>query len=154
LMNIDYAMKKNLNTFVYLLVCAGLLVCLSSCGKKRREPVYPTHGQVFDKNNKPAVDATVIFHPVSASGSETIYPPIAKVDEKGNFALTTYEKDDGGPEGEYIITLEWRKQTGPLGSVAPSVDLLKGKYNNPKTSQLKFKIANQPDNVVPPIQLK
>jgi hypothetical protein len=147
-------MKKSLNAAVLILFCAGLFVCLSSCRKKSRVPVYPTHGQVFDKNNKPAVGATVMFHPVSTSGSETIYPPLAKVDEKGNFALTTYDKNDGGPEGEYIITIEWRKQAGPPGIGPPSEDLLKGKYNNPKTSQLKFKIANQPDNIVPPIRLK
>ena len=34
---------------------------------------------------------------------------MARVDEKGNFKLTTYEKNDGGPEGEYNITIQWRQ---------------------------------------------
>jgi hypothetical protein len=109
---------------------------------------------VFDKNNKPATGALVIFHPVDDSGPNPVRP-LAHVDENGNFTLTTYEKNDGGPEGEYIITIEWRKSpANPFASNQEGPDRLQGKFNDPKTSKLRFKITNQPENTVSPIYLK
>lgn len=147
-------MRKYIHPAIFGLACAGLVVLFASCTKNTRKPVYPVHGQVFDKNNKPAVGALVIFHPVDLSDPNA-GKPLAHVDEKGDFALTTYEKNDGGPEGEYIITIQWRESsTNPFGANKEGPDRLQGKFNNPKTSKLRFKISNQPDNSVPPIHLQ
>jgi hypothetical protein len=147
-------MQKNFRYTVIILSCVGLAIFLTSCSGKSRKPVFPVHGQVFDKDNKPAVGALVIFHPTDNSDPNTV-KPLARVDEKGNFTLTTYEKNDGGPEGEYAITIQWRlPPANPFGGEKEGPDRLKGRYNDPKTSTLKFKIANQPDNIVPPIRLQ
>jgi hypothetical protein len=148
-------MRKYIRPAFLILACVCLTVFFSSCAKKIRTQVYPAHGQVFDKNKRPAAGALVIFHPVDKSGPETV-PPRAHVDEKGNYNLTTYEQNDGGPEGEYIITIQWRlPPANPFGADKEGPDRLKGSScNNPKTSKLRFKIANQPDNVVPPIRLQ
>jgi hypothetical protein len=145
-------MPKPIQTAVLALACVGLLATSTSCRRQVRKPVFPTHGQVFDKNNRPATGALVIFNPVDAGPAPV--KPVAHVDQKGNFALTTYDKDDGGPAGEYIITIEWRQGGGnPFGG-KESHDSLKGAYSNPKTSKLKFKIEDRPDNTVPPIRLQ
>jgi len=147
-------MRKYIHPAIFVLACAGLVAAFSSCAKTHRKPVYPVRGKVFDKNNKPAIGALVIFHPVDMSDPDSA-KPLAHVGEKGDFALTTYEKNDGGPEGEYIITIQWRQPTAnPFGANKEGHDRLQGKFNEPKTSKLRFKIVNQPDNVVPPIYLR
>lgn len=147
-------MQKYFRFAVILSSCIGLAFFITSCSGKSRKPVFPVHGQVFDKDNKPAFGALVIFHPVDNSDPNSV-KPLARVDEKGNFTLTTYEKNDGGPEGEYAITIQWRQPAAnPFSGEKESSDRLKGRYNDPKTSALKFKIANQLDNTVPPIRLQ
>jgi len=148
----DY-MSKQIHPTIITLTVAVLAILISSCGKTDRKPVYHVQGKVFDKNNRPAVDALVVFHPLDSSDANPV-KPIARVDDKGNFALTTYEKNDGGPEGEYVITIEWRRPaSNPFGPNKEGKDLLLGSFSNPKTSKLKFKISNQTDNTVPPIYL-
>ncbi len=147
-------MRKYMHTALFALACAGLVVFFTSCSGRIRKPVYPVHGQVLDKNNRPATGALVIFNPVDTSGPNPV-KPLAHVDGKGNFNLTTYDKNDGGSEGEYIITIEWRQgASNPFAAGQESQDRLKGAYSNPKTSKLRFKIENQPDNAVPPIHLQ
>ena len=145
---------KYIHPAIIVLFCGGLVVAFSSCSKSDRKPVYPVHGQVFDKDKKSAVGALVIFHPVDESSPKLIRP-LAHVDEKGDFALTTYENNDGAPAGEYIITISWRQQPSkPSDGNKAGPDRLKGAYSNPKTSKLKFTITKQPDNAVPPIYLQ
>jgi hypothetical protein len=145
-------MKKFLYIILFLLFCANLFVYSPSWAKKHRTPVYQVHGQIFDEDNRPAAGALVILHPLDGGKSDS-FKPVARVDDKGNFALTTYKKNDGGPEGEYSLTVQWRKPPStPFGGEGE--DRLQGKYSNPKTSKLKIKINNQPDNAIPPIHLQ
>jgi hypothetical protein len=147
-------MKRNNSLAFVILICAGLAVVSQSCSKKHRNEVYPTHGQVFDKENKPATGALVVFHPIE-TGERKIVTPVARVDEKGNFNLTTYDKNDGAADGQYIITIEWRlPPKNPMAGNKEGSDRLQGKYSDPKTSKLKFKVEKQPDNVVPTIRLQ
>ena len=115
---------------------------------------YPVHGQVLEGSNRPAVGALVIFHPVDTSDPKPA-KPLAYVDEKGAFALTTYEKGDGAPEGEYVVTIQWRpKSTNPFNANKEGEDRLHGRYSDPKTSSFRFKIGRRADNVLPAIQLR
>ena len=134
------------------LVCTVFLAL--SCGKAGRKPVYPVHGQVLDANNRPAAGALVVCHPVDTGDAKRI-KPLAYVDEKGAFALTTYEKEDGAPEGEYAVTIEWRERSAnPFADNREGKDRLHGRYSDPKTSKLRLKIDKQADSVLPPIELK
>ncbi len=67
--------------------------------------------------------------------------PFATTGEDGSFALTTYENKDAAPEGDYdvaISTASTKGKSGPsLTKVERPVDLLKGRYADPKTSGLK-----------------
>ncbi len=147
-------MRKNMHFVVSISACIGLLVLFSACTKSDRKPVYPVHGRIFDKNNRPAVDALVVFHPLNKSDLKPV-KPLGRVDKNGEFALTTYENSDGGPEGEYVITIEWRRPSAnPFGAKKEGEDLLLGRLSNPKTSKLRFTIVSRPDNTVPPIHLQ
>jgi hypothetical protein len=136
----------------------GLVLCVAfaasallmpSCGKSRK-PVYPVHGTILDNEGKPAVGAIIIFHSTDTSDASSTNPA-AVVAEDGSFAITTYETGDGAPEGEYVATIEWRKRQGFGGPEGP--DLLGGQLSDKATSQLRFKVEKQPDNVLEPIKL-
>ena len=132
--------------------CAAFL--LSSCGRTGREPVYPVRGEVVDGDNRAAVGALVVFHPADPAASGAA-KPVAYVDEQGAFALTTYEKGDGAPAGEYVITIEWRRRpANPFAADREGKDRLHGRFSNPKTSQCRFKVEKGRKNVVPPIQVR
>lgn len=145
---------RSQRSILLLLTIACIVSVLSSCGKADRKPVYPVHGQVLDANNRPAAGALVIFHPVQMSDAEPS-KPLAYVEEKGSFALTTYEKGDGAPEGEYVVTIEWRERSAnPFAAKKEGEDRLHGRYRDPKASKFRFKIEKQADNVLPPIRVK
>jgi hypothetical protein len=135
---------------VLCLALACLALALPSCGKHRKV-VFPVHGKIVDNQDQPAVGAIIIFHPVDSSDPDPARP-IGNVGQDGTFTLTTYEKGDGAPAGEYIATIEWPTQGEGFGK-AQGPDRLKGQMNNKATSKLRFKVESQSDNVLEPIKL-
>jgi hypothetical protein len=112
-----------------------LLVALVGCGNGK-PPTLPVTGKVIFAKNKPAVGALVVFHPKEAAREKQIGgKPFGKVDESGNFTLTTYAENDGAPEGEYAVTIDWRAAaSGKLslsGEGASGKPLLKAIYSDP-----------------------
>ncbi|AMV30396.1 hypothetical protein VT84_38745 [Gemmata sp. SH-PL17] len=77
---------------------------------------------------------------------------IARTDEQGNYALTTYAEGDGAPAGDYIITITW-----PVPKKTPfepeGGDQLAGKLAKPERSPHKFTVSKQSDQEVPVITL-
>jgi len=57
-------------------------------------------------------------------------------DAEGQFSISTYEKGDGVPAGEYTLAFKWEKAAG----FAKARDRLKGRYANPKRSKFKITI--------------
>ena len=132
----------------------ALALLLPACGPAGRKPVYPVAGQVLDGEDKPAAGALVVFHPVEA-GDPNAVKPLAYVDDVGKFALTTYDQGDGAPEGEYVVTIEWRpRNPNPFAPDKEGPDRLRGRYSDPKTSQLRFRVERKPDNAMPPVRLR
>jgi hypothetical protein len=137
-----------------LLALAGGVLLAPACGKPSRKAIYPVHGHIFDAKNKPAAGALVVFHPLEGDESDQDKPR-AFVAEDGSFALTTHEKEDGAPEGEYVVTIEWRpRSANPFDGNKQKPDHLKGRYSDPKKSKLRFKIERTSDNVLEPIRLQ
>jgi hypothetical protein len=132
----------------FLALFALALFALTGCGAKK---VYPVHGQVLAGKNKPAKGAVVVFH--SAAGDDDNEArPVATVDDKGEFVLSTYKNGDGAPVGEYHLTIIWPapKRT-PLDREGG--DLLRGRYADPASSPISFTVEKSSDNEVPTIQL-
>jgi hypothetical protein len=127
----------------------GLVLFSFSCADGRK-PVYPVRGQVLDSKGKPAAGALVVFHPLD---TDDVNKPVAHVDDKGTFTLTTYSEGDGAPAGKYAITLEWPvPRKTPFDKEGP--DRLGGRFGNPKTSPLHFTVEPRQDNEVPVIRLQ
>jgi hypothetical protein len=67
--------------------------------------------------------------------------------DDGQFSISTYEKGDGVPEGEYILTFMWGKRNVITTSYG-GPDKLKGKYSDPKKSGHKITVrAGEPTDL-------
>jgi hypothetical protein len=123
---------------------AVLILCCGACAKRDgRVPVYPVRGQVL-VGDRPAKNAFVVFHPAGAQDPQALRP-YGHAGADGWFKLTTYEADDGAPAAEYEVSIVW---LAPGGGEDPP-DLLKGRYRNPDTSQLRATIREGPTELSP-----
>lgn len=131
-----------------LLACAMLAGCCSDMGWPKR---YPVTGQVL-VDGKPAVRAVVTFHPAGPHPDGKTYAPSTFTDDDGRFRLTTFEAGDGAPPGDYTVTVV-ASYIFKDGQDIPVKDLLKGRYADPKSSQLKITVREE-DNALAPFDLK
>jgi len=142
--------------WLLMLSASAVCVVLVGCGAANKlpgeKPVYQTVGTVTYKG-KPIPDASIRLHPIDGN-SETVIPR-GTVGPDSKFALTTYRKDDGAPEGEYYVSVSW---VGPLDGVDEEDEdrlreRLPKKYTKPETSGVKVTIAAD-QNELPPIDFK
>lgn len=142
----------------FRMTARGLLVALTAvatgaapgCGaKSNRLPVYPTSGQVL-VGGKPVKGVFVYLWPASAEGIDA-YCPNGQSDESGNFTLSTYDTGDGAPAGEYKVTAEWPVRFNAISNRWEG-DKLKGRFTDPKASQITVTIRKGP-NELPVIKL-
>ena len=76
----------------------------------------PAGGKVTFKKSTPPVGALVVFHPTDPAFETKIGgKPVGTVGDDGTFQLTTHEQNDGAPEGEYGVTIDWRTKGKPGG---------------------------------------
>ena len=79
----------------------------TGCGKEdtSRVPVHPVSGAISFRG-QPTSGAFLSLHP--KDGASTGAPsPRATVGPDGKFALSTYNSQDGAPEGDYVVTVQW-----------------------------------------------
>jgi hypothetical protein len=132
------------------LLCLGAALLTGACAKdEARVPVFPVRGQVRFEG-KPAPGAFVVFHPVEDAGDDL--RPTGRVGTDGSFSLSTYDKDDGAPAGDYTVTVEWQKliTKGQETEVGPNV--VPDRYGKPQTTPLKASVT-EAANDLPPLQL-
>jgi hypothetical protein len=109
---------------VPLLVFAALA---AACGGKDFHKVYPVKGKVT-VNGKPAFECLVYLNRTFNDDHPRRVTPYALTDEKGEFQITSYYTGDGAPEGEYIVTAEWRERSGIMNNNFEGIDRLGGDY--------------------------
>jgi hypothetical protein len=140
----------------YLRACfAGMvLVTLSftGCGSKdaSRVAVHPATGAIKFRG-QPAVGAFVTLYSIDAPTE--VPAPRATVGHNGEFSLTTYDGDDGAPEGEYTLTVQWYRPIRQGDEYIGGPNVLPQKYASAKTSDLKIRIAAG-ENRLQPVVLK
>ena len=94
-------MKFSLAGFIALL--------LMGCDAASPVACQPVSGTVT-RDGKPVGGAMVVLHPVAEIAGLT-QKPMAVTDETGQFAVTTFERGDGAPIGEYQVTVVQRAPT-------------------------------------------
>ena len=118
-----------------LILCA---IC-GSCDKSdNRKATYPVTG-VVRVDGQPVGQLAISC--VSATGLDKANPTVsaAFTDKEGAFKISTYEKGDGVPVGDYVLTVIWG-QMNLLSMQYGGPDKLKGKYADPATSTIKFTV--------------
>ncbi|MCR4411154.1 MAG: hypothetical protein NUV77_01875 [Thermoguttaceae bacterium] len=117
--------------------CCFFLV-LVGCGRKGppRKETFPVRGTLVI-DGRPV--GNVAVRCVSVQNLDASTPPSATFTrDDGTFEISTYEKSDGVPEGEYVLTFEW----GELNLVTRTYggDKLGGRYRDAKQSKFRFKV--------------
>lgn len=132
--------------FAQLLGMTTILACVG-CGEDWQAETYPAGGQITI-NGEPAAGAVVELHSIGEQPDERNSRPWAIVQEGGSYTLSTYEKGDGAPVGEYAATVRWPPET----SQPTLADRLSGKYSKPAGSEWNF-VITEGDNELPPIEI-
>jgi hypothetical protein len=126
-------------------VAVAVLSLVSCQPSESRKPTFAVTGKLLI-NGKPGEHATVVLHPVGATGPDAVRPR-GKVAADGSFQLTTYDGNDGAPAGDYAVTVElWLAGTR---SEDPPANRLNGKFAKPESSGLKATVKNAPTTLEP-----
>jgi hypothetical protein len=134
-------------------VVMGGLVLLSNVGCSKSEshvPVHPVLGAIQFRG-QPINGAFVSLHPTNSA--EGVPNPRATVASDGTFAVSTYDGNDGAPEGEYVVTVQWYKPVRQGTDLVGGPNVLPAKYASPQTSDVKVHVAAG-ENHLQPIQLR
>jgi predicted small lipoprotein YifL len=105
------------------------VVALAACGGRKFPKVYPVKGKIL-VNGQPAKECQISFHRTSGGDPAVKVTPNGLTDQNGEFQLTSYYANDGAPEGEYVVTIEWRERSGLTKSDFDGPDQLGGAYAN------------------------
>lgn len=112
-----------------------------------RLPVHPVEG-VVTRDGKPLANALVALHPKTPQAGHEIAPR-AQTDESGQFKVTTYDTNDGAPEGEYAVTVQYYQLIQNGTSSEPGPNVLSPKIALPSTTDIVVKVASGPNKLAP-----
>ncbi len=130
-------------------VAIAVLFVLAGCGRSGppRVETNPTKGSITYQG-QPIGGAFLALHPKSGAAADAP-TSTAVVQPDGKFAVTTYEAGDGVPEGDYVVTVQWRKATKSGGEFVPGPNLLPAKYSRPESSDIVIHVASGANELAP-----
>jgi len=124
----------------------------SGCGPGNAwDKAYPAKGVVTHKG-KPVKDAEIRFFPIDDKFPESVRP-WAKSNENGEFVLSTYNRDDGAPTGEYKVTVVHHEIVISKETMTTKPNNLPKKYATKETTDLTVQVG-QGETTLPPLELK
>lgn len=151
--------RMSVQRFFGLMILGGACCLIASCGanqsgpKIKKVPVYKVSG-VITIDGKP--EAGVKLSALSQSPDDAKdQARQAMTNAEGKFEFSTYESNDGLPEGEYAVLISWPPGRMTMGKKQElhAKDGLHGKYNTPETSPLKFKVEKGKSLKLEPLDL-
>jgi hypothetical protein len=133
-------------------IVAVLVLASAGCSRssENRVAVHPVQGAIQFRG-QPVEGAFVSLHPKSAT--EGVPTPRATVAKDGSFTVTTYDGNDGAPEGEYVVTVQWYRPVRQGNDLVGGPNVLPVKYASAQTSDVLVHIAAG-ENHLNPIQLR
>jgi hypothetical protein len=122
---------------VRLLSLVVVLLCLPACSGPQgpvKKPTSPVVGRIVVDGEPPGSPVQVTCH--SQTGIDTENPTFSSClsENDGTFAINTYEKGDGVPAGEYVLTFMWGHMN-LMSMQYGGPDKFKGRYSDPKNSE-------------------
>lgn len=138
--------------FIGFATLAALILPLFGCsrGDANRVAVHPVQGAIQFRG-QPMEGAFVSLH--TKSGNNGIPTPRATVAKDGTFTVTTYDGNDGAPEGDYVVTVQWYRPVRVGNDLVGGPNVLPAKYASAQTSDVKIRVAAG-ENQLQPIQLR
>jgi hypothetical protein len=130
-------------TLLPLVACALHLAGCGGSDQPYRKPTVPVTGQVLVDGQPPSSPIKVMCH--DEKGMDQEHPSVSwcMTGDDGKFALSTYEAGDGVPPGSYVLTFEWG-QLNMFSMQYGGPDKLKGRYSDPKQSQVRVTAGEEP----------
>lgn len=148
----DSKYSRNSSTFwCTWIYCLPLLVVLLGCGENA-PPTVVLKGSIKTAGGEACGGAFLVFHPQEPERLNDS-KPFAIADDAGNFTVTTFSEGDGALPGDYAVTVVWpgKSKAAKLSlssessGVGGGEDQLKGAYGDPKTTDLKVTVTNEPN---------
>ncbi len=102
-------------------------------------------------NGENAYGAFIVFHPLGEPLPRNA-KPYAQVSHDGSFKLTTFSRDDGAPEGEYAVTVQWKKLVDTGSDRSAGDNVMPKRLASPETSEIKVTVVAGP-NTIPSFNL-
>jgi hypothetical protein len=109
------------------LAVASAVLVLAGCGKSEFHKVYPVTGKIL-VDGLPAAECIIYLNRTFDDDHPRRVSPYAVTEANGEFQITSYITNDGAPEGEYVVTIEWRERSGLLKNNFEGIDRLDGVY--------------------------
>lgn len=130
------------------------LLCSTGCQEQSspdgKQPIHPVCGTLL-VNDRPAANARLALHPAKGTTLSELRP-VGICSPDGSFRLTTYQMDDGAPQGEYVVTIFWPNDAMPADEcecIDPIIhDRLAGSYIDPARSTLRAKVLPRENSIV------
>ena len=138
------------------LLAAVAALTFASCGGDDFKKVTPVSGRVT-VDGQPAADCMVYLYRTFDDDHPHRVSPLAVCAADGSFKVTSYLTDDGAPEGEYVVGVEWRERSGVLGNQYDGADRLGGEYAERDAKKAKpgqVIVVGKAPLVLPPFELK
>ena len=135
---------------VAVLVMLVSAAMLASCGRSDGPPLYPVSGKVMYKG-EPAAGAYVVLVrdapavPGAPAGAEE--PPSATVEEDGRFTVSSGERGDGAPAGQYKVMITWRTGVGADAAKAQEASEKKKRGANARIARAEKHAMLAPDRL-------
>jgi hypothetical protein len=107
---------------------AVAILAQASCGDGRNlHKVYPVKGKIL-VNGQPANECQIYLNRTFEDNHPFRVTPQGLTNENGEFQITSYYSHDGAPEGEYVVTIEWRERSGMMKENFEGPDRLGAAY--------------------------
>jgi hypothetical protein len=121
---------------MFLALCALLAGCSSG------PEVAPVSGKVTVGGN-PLTKGKVTFKPNGARGNKSTSEPIASIDERGGYTLSTNGKP-GAPLGWYKVIVPAGVPSNPKDPYSPQRWLVNRRYLSAQTTPLEVEVVADP----------
>jgi hypothetical protein len=108
--------------------------------KIKKVPTYPVMGTVM-LDGKPVAGVTVTFHRFNQNTERWVNVSDGLTDDAGRYKLSTYERFDGCPAGEFAVTVV-KTGKGYYDGEIPEKSLLPEKYASPAQTPLKVTVKD------------
>lgn len=124
------------------------VVLLAGCSRKPahyRKPTSKVTGKLVIDGDEPGSEVKIECIPVAQADSDPAHFSMSTTmtQPDGSFEISTYQSGDGVPDGEYVLVIMWGAMN-VMSRTYGGPDKLKGKYSDPKKSEIKFTVEGAP----------